>query len=106
MTQLDFAADVGLQRDQVVAALGLDAVPGVVKQADATGAQPVAKIEDGLLHLGSVGVEQALHLKAQALERCRHIAGIVERVAQRAALIVSIADYQSMALDGGGEVER
>ena len=78
----------------------------VVKQADTTIAQPIAKIEDGLLHLGSVSVEQALHLEAQAFQRCCHIASVVEWVTQRAALVIGIADYEGVALDGGREVER
>ncbi len=36
----------------------------VIKQADPTSAQLIAKIKDCLLHGASIGVEQAVHLKA------------------------------------------
>ena len=95
---LVLAFDRRSHRDQVVAALDLHAVAGVVKQARATATQAVAKLAQRCQHAALVQVLARDHGKAGLPQGLRHGAGIIHRVGQRRLLVAAIADHQGHAL--------
>src|SRR5262245_15646606 len=89
-------ANVGVYRDQVVLAVRLHAVAGVVKQPNAALPQLSAKLTYLVVH-GLLGkVFTADDLEAHLLQRFGHVPRIVDRVAQWWRYrIVRVADDQS-----------
>jgi hypothetical protein len=104
---LVLALDVGIDRDEVVAAAHLHAVAGVVEEADAAGGELVAEGADGAAHPRLAGILEHRHLEARLGERLRDGARIAYGVAQRRALVGGVADDERhAALAGGRRLDR
>ena len=74
------AAEFGLGRNQIVLALHLYAVAGVVEQADVGGRRLAQESRRGMFHVGEGGVFQAVDLEAEFAERGFDEACIIDRV--------------------------
>lgn len=77
-------ANVGIDRDQEILAVDLNAMAREVEQADAAGClEPLAELAHEAAHLADRRVLGLDDLKARFLQRGFHQACVVHRVAQR-----------------------
>jgi hypothetical protein len=93
--------EVEVDRHQVGVSLILDAVAGVVDEADARRFHLVGKLVHRLRHLPRVGVIGLDHVVAEALHDLGDALGIAARVAElRRVSVIVVADDQGDAVAG------
>ena len=87
--------DVGSDRDQVVLAIDLYAVAGIVEQADAVGGpQAPGEIPDGAHHRALVGIQHGRHREADRRQRGSDQLGVVAGIGEAPLAIGGVADDQ------------
>ena len=101
---VEVALELGVDRDQVVGAVDLDAVAGVVDHGDVGIARAVGEIAQHPPHLERAEIVPRHHdVEAGLLERVGHQRRIVGGIGEpRHVLIGGIADHQRHALAGKG----
>jgi len=93
--------DVGIDRQEIVAAADRDAVAGVVEHGDVGALRLAAEIQQLLGHLVAGEVGAFDHLEADIAQRRCHRLGVDRRVRQlRDVLVGAVADDESDAAVG------
>lgn len=93
-----FFLDLGIDRYEEVAPVQLQAVAGVVENADAAaGLQLLREVADALLHFGAAAVEFHRHRKSGLTQPLGDGWRIVGGVDQRPDAVLAVADHQRVA---------
>jgi hypothetical protein len=99
-----FIERMGVDRDQIVEAVRLHAMAGIIEQRDVGAGQLMAELLQGAVEAGFVEVKlgaAADHEKAERQQRIRHQPGVGGGVWQRGdGAVGRIADHQRHALFG------
>ena len=99
-----FGPDLGVDRDHVALAAGLDAEPAEENQRDRAGLDLSVRLVEGAAHRVAGQVFADLDIEAVALEFVGDVAGVVDRLLQRrfGVGIFGVADHQRKPLAGRG----
>ena len=100
--------ELGVDRDQIVDARGLDAVAGIIDHRDVGVARQGGEIAHGALHLHDAEIVALVdHVEFRALQQRRDRVGVVERVGEQAGVLVfGVADDQRDAARREGFARR
>ena len=99
VTEADLVLDFGVGRHQVVAALILDGMTGVIEQRGVGVDRQPSELGHVQIEIALVGVDRLQHLETDAAERRGNVGGVVLRIGQEQARIavVRVADNQRNA---------
>ncbi len=97
MDHLVFALDARVDRQQVVAALHLHTVSGVIEQPDTAGLDAITEYPDRLEHLVARGVFELCDVEAERAQGRAHGSCIVDRVVETLGLVRGVTDHQRVA---------
>ena len=100
------AFEPGVHRDQIIGAVDLHAVAGIIDHGDIGIAGHVGKIAQRAAGLGGRQIVAGIdHVEAGVLQRRRDHGAVIDRVRKRCGILVGgIADHQRHALFGKGRL--
>lgn len=99
--EIGFGAELGVDWSEEIAAVDLEAVAGIVKEADIGAGENVGESADALLHVALAEIDAVDHLETEAAQLRRHVAGIVAGIGEAGGVLIGgVADDEGDALLG------
>jgi len=108
VVDVGIAFQAGVDRDQIVGAIDLNAVAGIIDHSDIGIAGAIGKIAQRAAGFGGGNIATEIdHIEACILQRRCHHRAVVHRIGEGCDILVGgIADHQRDALLGKGRLAR